>query len=968
MFKAHTGRRIVLATNVAETSLTVPGIRYVVDPGEARIKRYSYRSKVEQLQVEKISQASANQRAGRCGRVASGVCIRLYGEDDYQARPAYTEPELLRSSLAGVILRMKSLHLGEVEDFPFLDPPLPKAISDGYGLLAELGAVDEANDLTETGRQLARLPLDPCIARMILAAKTEGSLAEVLIIASALSLQDPRERPMERAGAADSAQAKFDDEKSDFLAFLKLWKFYEEALAHKKSNRKLAELCRDNFLSYNRMREWRDIHSQLHTFVAELGWKVSEKEASYAQIHRALLAGLLGNIGCKSEDSEHYLGARGIKFLIHPGSGVGKKAGRWIMAAEITETTRLFARCVARIEPEWLESIGAHLVRRHQYEPHWEKKPAHVAAFERATLYGILLYGNRRIHYGPLDPVESRRIFIRQALVEGEFETRAPFFQHNRKLIHDIETLEHKSRRPDVLVDEELIYAFYDSLIPEGMHNGAAFEHWRREAEAKNPKLLYLKREDLMRHEAAGITTALFPHQLAIGARSYALEYLHDPGNARDGLTLTVPLIALNQLSAKRCDWLVPGLLKEKVALLAKTLPQKIRHKLGPLPEFAESFANQYGAMTSAEPQRQEDLALAEAIARYAREELNLVLPLDGFRPELLPAHLAMNFLVVDEHGRQLAMGRNLAQLRAELGEQAGEQFSAIAQPKAALSGITGWNFGELQEIMEIRQGAQTLIGYPALVDRGDSVDLEVLDAPQKARELHRDGLRRLFMLQLKEQTKYLEKNLPGLRDLGMQFLPFGDAASLKDQLLRVTFDRACMAEPLPATQAQFAKRCEEGRTRLTLLAQEICRLAGSILAEYQALQKKLQGLKNFPQAQREIEEQLAHLLPKNFIAATAWERLQHFARYLKAVALRLDKLRADPARDARWSAEFNPLWQTWQREDLKQRKQGVADPQLEQFRWLLEELRVSLYAQELRTPVPVSVKRLQKMWQSMQR
>jgi ATP-dependent helicase HrpA len=965
VFKAHSGRRIVLATNVAETSLTVPGIRYVVDPGEARIKRYSYRSKVEQLQVEKISRASANQRAGRCGRVASGVCLRLYDEDDFKARPDYTEPELLRSSLAGVILRMKSLRLGEIEDFPFLDPPLPKAVSDGYGLLTELGAVDDANALTEIGRALARLPLDPCIARMILAAKEEGSLAEVLIIAAVLSLQDPRERPLERAGAADAAQLKFDDEKSDFLSWLKLWKFYQEALSHKKSNRKLAELCRENFLSYNRMREWLDVHSQLHTFIAEMGWKVSGKEATYAQIHRALLAGLLGNVGCKSEDSEHYLGARGIKFLIHPGSGVGRKAGRWVMAAEITETTRLYARCIARIEPEWLETVGAHLVRRHQYEPHWEKKPAHVAAFERATLYGILLYANRRIHYGPMDPAESRRIFIRQALVEGEYETRAPFFQHNRRLIEDIEALEHKSRRPDVLVDEELIYAFYDSLVPAGMHNGAAFEHWRREAEAGKPKLLYLKREDLMRHEAAGITTALFPHELAIGARSYALEYLHDPGNARDGLTLTVPLIALNQLAAKRCDWLVPGLLKEKVASLAKTLPQKLRHKLGPLPEFAEQFV---AAMLARDAARREDWTLAEAVARHAREELNLALPPDAFRPELLPAHLAMNFLVVDEHGRQLAMGRSLAQLRAELGEQAGEQFSAIAQPKAALAGITSWNFGELQELMEIRQGAQTLIGYPALVDRGDSVDLEVLDAPQKAAAVHRDGLRRLFMLQLKEQTRYLEKNLPGLRDMGMQFLDFGDAASLKDQLLRVAFDRACMAAPLPATQAGFAQRCEQGKTRLSLLAQEACRLTGGILTEYQVLRKKLQGVKNFPQAQREIEEQLAQLLPKNFVSATPPERLQHFPRYLKAVVLRLEKLRADPARDARWSAEFIPLWQTWLREDLKQRKQGVIDPQLEQFRWLLEELRVSLYAQELRTPVPVSVKRLQKMWQSMQR
>ena len=516
-----------------------------------------------------------------------------------------------------------------------------------------------------------------------------------------------------------------------------------------------------------------------------------------------------------------------------------------------------------------------------------------------------------------------------------------------------------------MLVDEELIYAFYDSLIPAGIHNGAAFEHWRREAETDNPRLLYLKREDLMRHEAAGITTALFPHQLDIGARSYALEYLHDPGNARDGLTLTVPLIALNQLAAKRCDWLVPGLLKEKVALLAKTLPQKIRHKLGPLPEFADGFV---AAAASMEPQRREDVALVEAIARFARAELNLVLPLDGFRPELLPAHLSMNFRVVDEHGRQLAMGRSLAALRAELGEQAGVNFSAIAQPGAALCGITAWNFGELQEIMEIRQGAQILIGYPALLDRGDSVDLEVLDSPQKARAAHRDGLRRLFMLQLKEQSRYLEKNLPGLRDMGMQFLDFGDAASLKDQLMRVAFDRACMAEPLPATQAEFAKRCEEGKTRLSLLAQELCRLVGGILAEYQVLGKKLQALKNFPQPAREIEEQLANLLPKNFIAATPSERLQHFPRYLKAVALRLEKLRADPSRDARWSAEFNPLWQMWLREDLKQRKQGVADPQLEQFRWLLEELRVSLYAQELRTPVPVSVKRLQKMWQAMQR
>ena len=474
IFKPHGGRRIVLATNVAETSLTVPGIRYVVDTGLARVKRYSYRNKVEQLRVENVSQASAKQRAGRCGRVASGVCVRLFAEDEFERRPAFTDPEVLRSSLANVILRMKSLGLGAIEDFPFIDPPAPRAIQDGYALLAELGAVDEANELTDTGRQLAKLPVDPRIARMVLAARSENALREVLVIASALSIQDPRERPAERAGAADEAQKRFNDEKSDFLSWLKLWKFFEEALQQEKSNRRMHEACRAHFLSYNRMREWRDIHAQLKELVAELGWRISDTPATYAQVHRALLAGLLGNVGMKTEEG-NFLGARGIRFWVHPGSGVGKKAGRWIMAAEVTETTRLYARCVATIEAEWVESVGAHLVRRHRYEPHWEKKPAHVAAFERGTLYGLLLYVNRRVHFGPMDPVESRRIFIRQALVEGEYETRAPFFAHNRRLVREIEQLEHKSRRPDVLVDDELIYAFYDSLVPEGIHNGADF-------------------------------------------------------------------------------------------------------------------------------------------------------------------------------------------------------------------------------------------------------------------------------------------------------------------------------------------------------------------------------------------------------------------------------------------------------------------------------------------------------------
>jgi ATP-dependent helicase HrpA len=931
----------------------------VVDTGLARVKRYSYRSKVEQLRVENISQASAKQRAGRCGRVARGVCIRLYAEEEFNSRPAFTDPEVLRSSLANVILRMKSLGLGTVEEFPFIDPPASKAIQDGYALLAELGAVDDANELTETGRQLAKLPVDARIGRMVLAAKSENALREVLVIAAALSVQDPRQRPSERAAAADEAQKQFNDEKSDFLSWLKLWKFFEEAIEHRKSSRKLHEACREHFLSFNRMREWRDIHGQLKELVADLGWRVSETPASYQQVHQALLAGLLGNVGTKTEEG-NYLGARGIRFWIHPGSGVRRKAGRWVMAAELTETTRLYARCVATVEPEWLEAIGTHLVKRHQYEPHWEKQPARVAAFESGTLYGLPLYSKRRVHYGPTDPAGSRKIFIRQALVEGDYDTRAPFFLHNRRLVREIEQLEHKSRRPDVLVDDELIHAFYESLVPEGIHNGADFDRWRRAAEAENPKLLFLKREDLMRHEAAGITTTQFPHELEMAGRSFALEYHHEPGSTRDGVTLSVPLLALNQVDAAQCDWLVPGLLREKITRLAKSLPQKLRQGFGALPDFVDAFL-------AANEKR--DAPLAQAIARYARRELNLTIPFEAFRSEMLPAHLSMNFRIVDEHGRQLGTGRNLAQLRADLGQKAGEQFAQLARADTPPEKVAAWEFGDLEEVMEIRRGSQTLIGYPGLVDRVDSVSLEVFDSADRAREAHRAGLRRLFRLQLKEQARHIERNLPGPQAMALQFAAFGEVGELKEQLLAAAFDRACMQEPWPRSRAEFERRRDEARSRVTLLAQEIARLAGIILAEHAALQKKLQQTsKAFPEPCRDVQESAARLMPGRFIEQTPYERLQHFPRYLKAASLRLDKLRADPHRDARLAAEFAPLAAQCQREQARQLKSGNRDPQLDQFRWLLEELRVQLFAQELKTSVPVSVKRLSKMWQTIQR
>ncbi|WP_402719169.1 ATP-dependent RNA helicase HrpA [Janthinobacterium rivuli] len=1020
VFKTSNARRIVLATNVAETSLTVPGIRYVVDAGLARVKRYSYRNKVEQLQVEPIAQSAANQRAGRCGRVADGVCIRLYEEQDYLLRPKFTEPEILRSSLAAVILRMKSLHLTDVETFPFIEPPLARAVADGYQLLQELGAVDEVNKLTPLGNKLAKLPLDPRVGRMILAALDNACLSEVLIVASALSVQDPRDRPMEHQQAADEAHKKFADEKSEFLSYLKIWRWFESAIEHKKTNRQLQDNCRTNFLSQMRLREWRDVHSQLLTIVKEQGWRLNEAPATYDNLHMALLTGLLGNIGFKGEDEPGagYLGARGIKFHIWPGSSLLKKPGKWIMAAELVDTTRLYARCVAQIQPEWLEKVGEHLLKKSWGEPRWEKRSAQVTASERATLYGLVVYSQRRINYGNFNLPEAREIFIRDALVGGDFDTRAPFFAHNHKLIKDIENLEHKSRRLDVLVDDELIAAFYDKLLPADVCNGAGFEKWHKEATRDNPKLLYLNREELMRHEAAGVTTDLFPKTMSVTGLEMGLTYHFEPGSVRDGVTLAVPLYALNQLPRERCEWLVPGMLKEKVHLLLKSLPQKLRRHCVPLPDYAAKFCERVHA---AGVFGRGDLI--DAIILDIRTQITINVLTTDFKPETLPAHHFMNFKVIDEHGRQLDMGRNLATLQAEFGGQARQSFQKLAEvsgvsgtgtPGAKVAGaqvasrlqaqaqgaaanaaagkggapakgaaaaaapasgnatvsqhmgLTAWTFGELPELLEIVQGKLTLIGFPALVDKGTHCDLEVFDDPTVAARTHKIGLRRLFALQMKEQIKYVEKSIPGLQQMGMQFMALGSQEELREQIINKALDIACLQDPLPLDAASFAKRQAEGKSRLVLLVNEIARLLSQVLTEFHGLPKRLQ---NIPAAAAtDIQSQLQGLVHKRFLTENEYTQLAHFPRYLKAINVRLEKLRADPARDTKLMAE----WQSAAAPYLRQAKDRQAgkntDPKLVDFRWMLEELRVSLFAQELRTPMPVSAKRLQKVWESMQR
>lgn len=960
-------RRIVLATNVAETSLTVPGIRYVVDSGLARVKRYSWRNKVEQLRIEPISQASANQRAGRCGRIGPGVCVRLYGEADFKQRGPFTDPEVLRSSLASVILRMKALKLDDIETFPFVDRPSGRAVADGYQQLQELDALDERQRLTDTGRALARLPVDPRLARMILAARDQQCLSEILIIASALSVQDPRDRPMQEREASEAAHAKFADEKSEFISYLKLWRWYGEQVEHKASQRKLVALLRQNFLSPLRLREWRDVHSQLAGLVGEQGWRLNTAEATYEQTHMALLAGLLGNIGLKSEEGGGYQGAREIRFHIHPGSRLVRKAGRWIVAAELVETTRLYARCVARIDPVWLEKAGSHLLRRSWSDPRWEKKAGQVVANERATLYGLPVYHGRRIHFGRIDPVQAREIFIRQGLMTGEIGSPLAFLRHNQKLIASIEKLEHQTRRPDILVDDALIFAFYDQQLPADVFQAATLEKWYKGLTKEQGQALLLSRDALMRHDAAGITTDVFPRKVEWQGAEMALDYHFEPGSVRDGVTLTVPLFALNQIDPVRCEWLVPGMLKEKVHLLLKSLPQKLRRHCVPLPDYAAAFFERWFDKAD-DPQ----LSLLDAISADMWEQVKQRTQRSDFKPETLPPHLFMNFKVVDEHGRMLSGGRNLDQLKAEHGKQAQASFQQFAarddQVAQALAHeqLTDWSFGPLPEIMEIQRKGLSFVGYPALVDRQTHCDLDVFDDPVQARRHHHAGLRRLFRLGLRDQIKFLEKNLPDLTNMSMLYMSLGTQDELRTQIIDCALDQACLADPWPIDRDAFEQRRNEGKTRLGLLVQEIGRLAKQILTEWSALQKKLPQAKPHAAAYADLQAQQARLMTKWFLRDTAYRQLAHYPRYLKAAQVRIDKLRADPGRDARLMAEMAPLLVQYQR--ALSARQGSPDAQLAEFRWLLEELRVALFAQELRTPMPVSVKRLQKAWAAVQR
>lgn len=1017
VFQTGHGRRIILTTNVAETSLTVPNVRYVIDSGLARVKRYSYRNKVEQLQIEPISQAAANQRAGRCGRVADGICVRLYSEDDFLGRQKFTDPEILRSSLAAVLLRMSALRLPRIHDFPFLDRPMGRAVADGIQLLDELGAIEvsatvgtevsaEAGELrlTALGRELAELPLDPKVGRMLLAARDHQALKEVTIIVSALASQDPRDRPLEQAAAADVAHQRFADTQSEFLNYLKIWNWYQDALHHKHSNRQLENLCRSQFLSPRRLREWRDVYGQLHTMLGEKGWRENTVPATYEQIHLALLTGLLGHVAKKEESDKttspntkvgSYLGARGIRLFIWPGSSIGKKAGAWILAGELQETTRMYARTIAKIEPQWVEQVGAHRLVKSLSEPFWDSRQGEVMVHERGTLYGLSIYHGRKVTFAPHDQTEARQLFIQKALIEGELfgridtpalakETEAEakksypnsyaFFWHNRRLVQEIEALEHRSRRPDVLVDDELLATFYAERIPADIYSRPGLQAWLQKNSSADASLC-LDKADLMRHEAAGITVDRYPKKLIMGGTEFTLSYHFEPGSPRDGVTLILPLTLLNQVDSRRCDWLVPGMCEEKTQLLIKSLPQKLRRHCVPIADYAKEFLER--RISTGEFGKGDYL---DSLIQDLRQMKSLEVKRSDFRLEALAPHHAMNFRLLDEHGRQLELERNLPRLKAEFGESARVAFQAVtlAPLKGTHSSLvsgryTQWDFGELAETLEIQKAGKTLFGYPALVDSGDACEIEVFDDLLEARKCHWQGLRRLFALSQRDTLKALQKQLPNAREIGLLFMQIGTVDGIIEQILNLSLERAFMAEPLPINREQFLARVQAGKPRLTLIAQEIARHLLTALEAHADLQKKLAQAKALStNAHVDISSQIQGLIFPDCIADTPYAQLVNLPRYLKAIALRIDKLRANPSRDAQAQREWEALARPYQK--LLQGQKGSAiyaldeDSRLQDFRWQLEELRVALFAQELKTPMPMSAKRLEKVLLSLYR
>ena len=997
IFAPMGARKIVLATNVAETSLTVPGIRYVIDSGTARISRYSYRAKVQRLPIEAVSQASANQRKGRCGRVEAGICVRLYSEDDFNGRPAFTDPEILRTNLAAVILQMLHLRLGEIADFPFIEPPDGKAISDGFNLLQELSAVSREGQLTALGRQLARLPVDPRLGRIVLEGASQGSLEEVLIIASSLSVQDPRERPSDRQQAADQAHAQWKDVDSDFAALINLWRGFEEQRQALGSGA-LRSWCRKNFLNYLRLREWRDAHRQLVLIARELklseghgnadGYRSAQRHPAkggaaqqaidpanstdkdeaaqrakgYAAVHKAILSGLLSQIGQKTEDGD-YLGARQRRFWVHPSSVIGRKKPTWIMASELVETTKLFARMVAKIEPDWIEPLAPHLIKKNHLEPHWEKKRGQVVAYEQISLYGLIVVGRRPVHYGPIDPVVSRELFIREGLVGGEILSRAKCLSANRKLLEQLDELEAKARRRDILADEETLFAYYQARLPAEIHQAATFDSWYKTESQKDPQLLIMREEDVLARDAKEITAAQYPDTLRLGELTLPLSYHFEPNHPRDGVTLRVPAPLLPQLPAERLQWLVPGLLEAKCIALVRNLPKALRKNFVPVPDFVGAALSKLsvgeGSLPAAlgrELQRMTGVRVTDEAWAEAEAQLD--------------SHLKMNLEVVDTHGKLLGEGRDLAELCARFSE-ASQAALALPQTEKNQQSVEAKAFVAVAEKTQQQIAGLSLTVYPALVEEAGTVKEGRFPTQAEAEFQHRRALQRLLLQQLAEQAKFLRGKLPGLTELSLLHRELGRVEALVEDILLASLD-SCILDgeaTLPRDGAALAALAERKRGDWSSHAERLARLCLEILKLWHGLQKRFKGKIDLAQAiaLNDIKLQLGNLVYPGFVRETPGEWLKELPRYLKAIEQRLDKIGAQLQRDRVWSGELAGYWEQYQARLGKHRQEGKRDPQLSLYRWMLEEYRVSLFAQQLGTKMAVSDKRLSKQWNSVE-
>ena len=951
--------RIVLATNVAETSLTVPGIKYVIDPGTARISRYSYRTKVQRLPIEPISQASANQRKGRCGRVSEGICIRLYSEEDFNSRPEFTDPEILRTNLASVILQMTALGLDDIEAFPFVDAPDKRHIQDGIKLLEELGAFEmvrtkagEKRQLTAVGRQLAQLPVDPRLAKMLLTSVSQGALHEVMIIVAALSIQDPRERPQEKQQASDEKHRRFADKKSDFLAFLNLWRYLQEQQKELSKNQ-FRRQCQKDFLNYLRIREWQDIYHQIRLTVREMGLPINSEKAEYQQIHTALLSGLLSHIGLKEAEKQQYLGARNAHFAIFPNSVLFKKQPKWVMAAELVETSKLWGRMVAEIEPEWIELLAEHLIKKSYSEPRWSKSRGAVIADEKVTLYGVPIVAARPVNYGAIDPTVSREIFIQSALVEGDWNTKHKFFKENQRLVQEVEELEHKSRRRDILVDERTLFEFYDQRIGTEVVSQKHFDTWWKKAQQKDPELLNFERSFLINDDVEQVSKLDFPNFWHQGNLKLKLTYQFEPGTDADGVTVHIPLPLLNQVEMTGFDWQIPGLREELVIALIKSLPKSYRRNFVPAPNYAQAFLSR--AVLLEKP-------LLDTLIYELRRMTGVTVEAEHWNWEQIPSHLKMTFRVVDENGKKIAESMNLDELKFNLKDRVQESISAVADDGIEQSGLHIWSFAELPQCYEQKQRGFSVKAFPAIVDEKDAVGIKLFETEFEQAVAMQQGLRRLLLLNVPSPIKYLHEKLPNKAKLGLYFTPFGRVLDLIDDCI------ACAVDKLIADfggfvwdEADFEKLRDFVRENLNEVTVDIAQKVEQILSLNHALNQRLKGKMDFTMAFAfsDIKAQLSGLIYPGFVQKSGYDRLPDLQRYLQAVDKRIDKLAQDVNRDRATMLRVEQVQQAYQQLLAKLPKSKPISDEVAEIRYMIEELRVSLFAQQLGTKYQVSDKRV---------